>query len=207
MRNRTPRSPRRIYTPAEIGFLQRNVQGRSRAEIRELFNRRFGLALTRHQINGTLERLGLRNGLDYRFRPGHVQLNKARKGYCPPGLEKNQFKPGNEHWNYRPIGAARINPNSGYVEVKIADPGVWKKKHVIIWEKAHGRVPEEHIIIFADGNKLNMRPDNLLMVSRREFSVMNHSGFLTADKDLTKAGKLVAAIKIMIADRKRRRQG
>jgi hypothetical protein len=41
------------------------------------------------------------------------------------------------------------------------------------------------------------------MVSRRELAVMNHLHLITAHRELTKTGKMVADIKLLIADRKR----
>jgi hypothetical protein len=103
---------------------------------------------------------------------------------------------------YRPVGTERLN-NDGYFEVKIRDPKTWKHKHVIIWEKAHGKVPKGNVIMFADGNKLNVSLSNLLMVSRKELAVMNRCGLISGDKDLTKVGKSIAAIKILIGERER----
>jgi hypothetical protein len=87
------------------------------------------------------------------------------------------------------------------MEVKIRDPKTWKSKHTLIWEKARGRVPEGHVIIFADGNRLNASLGNLLMVSRRELAVMNRLGLVSKNKDLTKTGKAIADIKLLIAER------
>ena len=105
-------------------------------------------------------------------------------------------------WNYKPVGTERVNAD-GYVEVKIADPKTWKGKHLIVWEKAHGPVPKGHVIIFADENQMNVTLKNLLMVSRRELAVMNHLGLISTNRDLTKVGKSIADIKLLIAERKR----
>jgi hypothetical protein len=61
------------------------------------------------------------------------------------------------------------------------------------------------VIIFADGNKSNLKLKNLLMVSRSELAVMNHLGLISGSGELTKAGKAVADIKILIGDRKRKK--
>jgi hypothetical protein len=201
------RTPRHRYTAAEIRFLEKKVAGRSYAELTELFNRRFGLALSIYQIKGTMGRLGLTNGRDCRFRPGHVSSNKGRKGYCPPGSEKGWIKPGARPWNYKPVGTERTN-GGGYVDVRIRNPSGklwknWKAKHRLIWEQAHGKIPRGHVVIFADGNRLNFALDNLLLVSGGEHGVMNRCNLRSAHGDLTRAGKAVADIKMAIADRKR----
>ncbi|GHV76492.1 hypothetical protein AGMMS49942_13130 [Spirochaetia bacterium] len=101
-----------------------------------------------------------------------------------------------------PVGTEVIDTD-GYVKVKIADPKTWKVKHRIIWEKANGPVPKGNVIIFADGNRMNVKLKNLLMVSRKELAVMNRSGLIYENAEFTKTGKLIADIKIGIADRKR----
>jgi hypothetical protein len=189
------------YTPKEIRFLESNVSGRSYAEVTALFNKRFGLSMSASQIGNTLKNYGLTNGRDCRFYPGQVPFNKGRKG-VPSGKE-TQFKAGSLPWNYQPVGTERINVN-GYAEVKIADPNVWKSKQILIWEAANGKVPDGNVIIFADGNKLNFAPDNLLMVSRAELAVMNHLGLIYDDADSTKSGKTIADIKIRMSERKKR---
>jgi hypothetical protein len=195
------------YTTAEIRFLKNEVTGRSYAEMTELFNRHFGTALTFNQIKGVLGKYKLCNGRDGRFRPGQISPNKGKKGYCPAGSEKGWFKPGHRPCNYKPVGTERINTD-GYVEVRIRNPTGkpeknWKAKHRIIWEKANGKIPRGHVIIFADGNKLNMALDNLLLISRKELAVMNRLRLISPNKNLTQIGKTVADLKILIADRKR----
>ncbi|GHU05036.1 hypothetical protein FACS1894147_10770 [Spirochaetia bacterium] len=100
------------------------------------------------------------------------------------------------------MGTVRIN-TEGYVDVKIADPNKWKQKHLIIWEKANGPIPKGNVIIFADRNRLNVKLKNLLMISRKELAVMNRNGLIYENAELTKTVKLIADVKIGIADRKR----
>ncbi|MDR2370424.1 MAG: HNH endonuclease [Treponema sp.] len=200
-------TPPHTYTAAEIRFLEKKVAGRSHAELTELFNRRFDLSLTIFQIKKTLRRYGLSNGRDGRFRPGQIPSNKGRKGYCPPGSEKGWFKPGFRPANYMPVGSERIN-GDGYIDVRIHNPTGkpwknWKAKHRIIWEKTRGKIPPGRVVIFADGNKLNLDPDNLVLVSRSELAVMNNCGLISVRRDLTLIGKSIADIKLLIADRKR----
>jgi hypothetical protein len=170
--------PQHKYTPEEIRFIKKNIAGRSYADMTEMFNRRFGISLTFAAIKEAAHRRGLYSGLDGRFKPGCSYYS-------------------------RPIGAESLDGN-GYVKVKTVHPRVWKYKHHIIWEKANGPVPEGHVVIFADGNKLNCDLDNLLLVSRGELITMNRLGVICQDRDLTKTGKLIADLTMQINDRKRR---
>jgi hypothetical protein len=168
------------FTAAELRFLEKKVAGRSFAELAEVFNKQFGTALRFSQIRAACHNRGLGNGRDTLFRPGHVSHNKGKKGCCAPGSEKGWFNPGHRPWDWKPVGAERIN-GDGYTEVRIRNPSGkrwknWKPKHRIIWEKAQGKIPRGHVVIFADGNKLNFALDNLLLLSRSELSIMNRRG-------------------------------
>jgi hypothetical protein len=197
--------PYHYYTPEEIRFVKRKIAGRSYVEMTALFNERFGLRgkkkITFGQMQSFLGNHKLSSGRDCRFRPGLIPHNKGKKGHCPPGSEKGWFKPGEMPYAWRPVGTEIVD-SYGYVKVKIRNPRTWKFKHRLIWEKAHGKVPRGHVILFADGNKLNVRLDNLLLISRKELAVMNRLGLISAHKDLTKIGKSIADIKLLIAERK-----
>jgi len=179
----------RHYTPEEIRFVKKNIRGITYIEMTELFNERFGLRLTLKQIETLMYKHGLRNGIG------------SYNGGAPPNKGK-KHKPWQR--NYRPIGSERVMPYSSgkeYVEVKTGHH-TWKRKHTAIWEKANGKVPKGHVIIFADGNNRNFALDNLMLVSRAELAVMNSCGLISLHKKLTLAGKAVADLKMLISKRK-----
>jgi hypothetical protein len=130
--------------------------------------------------------------MDTRF--GYGQINANREG------NKNL----DPKW-WLPIGYERIYAY-GYTQVKISHGAHcknWKSKHSVIWEQAHGKIPEGHVIIFADGNKRNFDLDNLLLVSKAERAAMNSLGLIFPDKELTETGKAVAGLKLLINRRER----
>jgi len=112
------------------------------------------------------------------------------------------IRSGINHRNRKPIGSRR-KTSSGHIEVKTAHPDKWKKLHVVVWEAANGKVPKGHVVIFADGNTRNFALDNLLLVSKKELAVMNGLGLISPNRELTKAGKAVADLKMLINKRKR----
>ncbi len=63
-----------------------------------------------------------------------------------------------------PVGAERLNKQRGFIQVKVAQPNVWKDKHLVIWEKAHGARPKGYFIMFIDGDKSNCCLENLKAV-------------------------------------------
>lgn len=112
-----------------------------------------------------------------RFQPGHKTWNKGSKG-IQIGGKATQFKKGNIPHNHKPIGHERINVD-GYLERKVADElgpmnrFNFRPVHRIIWEENHGPIPDDCIVIFKNKNKLDVRLENLEMISRREHAVRN----------------------------------
>lgn len=186
----------RNYTQEEIRFVRKNIQGRSYVEMTRLFNERFGLSITLKQMETLIYKHKLRNGL------GTIN------GYSPPNKgqkkKKNWWK--TQQGNHSLIGTERTIKigDRYYIEVKAAEPSVWKRKHTAIWEAANGKVPKGHVVIFADGDNRNFDLDNLLLISRKKLCVMNKCGLISNHKDLTAVGLIVTDIKMMISRRKRK---
>ncbi|MDC7124294.1 MAG: HNH endonuclease [Spirochaetales bacterium] len=195
------RTPLHFYTAEELKFLENNCKGKSFHELTKLFNKYFYLSLSVDQIKSTMARYGFKNGRNTCFKPGHIPHNKGVKGLHYS--RETEFKKGNRPVNYKPIGSERINVD-GYIEIKIKDPNKWALKHRLIYEAAYGKIPKGHVVIFADTNRLNLSPSNLLLVTRKELVVMNKNKLIYSDKDLTKTGKLIASVKIGISDCQKR---
>lgn len=91
-----------------------------------------------------------------------------------------------------PVGSERVN--KGYIYVKIKEPNVWIEKHRLIYESIYGNIPTGHKVIFADKNKRNFSPENLILVSDSEALIMNTNKLIYEDASLTKSGALIAKI-------------
>lgn len=99
-----------------------------------------------------------------RFRLGSVPANKGlkRPGWAPRLRAATQFKKGraaSESRKYFPIGREKVDPKRNTLMRKVTnDPSIfpvkrWRPVHVIVWEAAHGEVPDGHIVIFRPGMK------------------------------------------------------
>lgn len=118
-------------------------------------------------------------GAPFRFKKGHVPANKGlrRPGWGPGRMKETQFKKGQQGWNWRPIGSQRLC--DGYLYTKVSDrrrvPWTrnWKPTHVLLWEKHRGRVPRGAALKFLNGDKRDIRLDNLQCISRRELVASN----------------------------------
>lgn len=189
------------FTKEQADFLTENVIGRLRKELTTMFNAYFDLNLGLNQITAYLKNHGLKSGVNARFKPDHVPFNKGKKGVG--GWEPTQFKKGHRPHNYKPVGFERVN-GDGYVDIKISDPNKWRAKHLLIWEKTNGPVPKGYVVIFGDGNRRNFDLDNLILVSRKQLSIMNKNNLIADNADMTRTGIIVADIYGKISERNKK---
>lgn len=181
----------RLFTSEEIQFLRDHAYGRPFNVLTDMLNSTFKTAYIINQVSYACRYRRITNNLRAGFKKGH-KLNLG-----------NKYAKGLKPSNYLPIGTETIRKN-GVVWVKISDTQIkWQRKHILIWESIHGSLPDGHCIVFADGDKHNFSPENLLLVSDAELMVMNSKGLIYDDSDLTKAGHAVAKVVVKIHEKSR----
>lgn len=158
------------YPEAVLAFIQRNAT-MPRHELTNLVNQEFGTAYTQAQITGLCTRKGWLTGRTGQFHKGMTTWNKGKKGLCVSPA--STFKKGHIPHNARPVGHERIDTKDGYIYVKVDGLRTMVLKHRHVWEQANGPVPEGHVVVFRDGNRMNCSLDNLLLVKRGVLAVMN----------------------------------
>jgi len=187
--------------PQEIAeFIYNHYEGRPNKELTVMVNEQFGTNFKVKQICGWKKNHKLSSGLTGYFPKGHMPVNPIQKGQRL-GI-KTEFKKGNQPLNKVPIGTERFRKGE-YLYVKIAEPNVWKAKHRLIWEEAFGPIPENHRLIFLDGNRLNVVLSNLQLVSYATSLIMNRKKLFYSNPELTKIGTKIAEIDLKIQTRKR----
>jgi hypothetical protein len=185
------------YTAEQLDYLRRHATSK-RSLLAESFNARFGTALSEGAIKQTCLRRGIRTGRTGCFSPGNVPYNAGTKGLNVANC--TSFKAGQMPQTWVPVGTEVIEAKDGYTKVKIANPRTWKFKHVLVWEKINGPVPKGKVIIFADRNKQNFAPDNLLDVDRRELLFLNRNALIHADRELTQTAVNIAKVAVRAAE-------
>lgn len=189
-----------IYSEDEKAFFREFVPGHSYKEIQEAFIKRFGWNITLHQVKSAIGRYKLNTGRTGHFEKGHIPANKGKKGVCAKGCEKSWFKKGNIPQNHRPVGSERINVE-GYVEIKVAEPNIWKLKHRVLWEQEKGVLKKGDIITFLDGNKQNVTIENLTKINQRENAIINNKLKRTGDAAIDEAIITIARLELAINDK------
>lgn len=159
-----------VWTPDMDNVLKENYPYKETSEVAKM------LGLTTKQILCRARRLklhkspevvkGIReNGM---FLKGHVPFNKGMKQsefMTAEQIEKSKatrFVKGQVPVNVKEIGYERISVD-GYVEVKTEKGFVLK--HRMLWEKYYGTIPKRHVIRFKNGNKQDVRIENLELVT------------------------------------------
>jgi hypothetical protein len=188
--------PREYWSEEEIAWLRLLYPHVKTTRLADAFER------TERQVYKRAARMGLRKTSEYlespdacrlrrggnvgaanRFPKGHVPANKGlrRPGYAPGRMAETQFKRGQRNGKaaeqHMPIGATRLV--DGYEYTKVSDvPSVpwtrnWKPSHRLLWERHFGAIPPRHVITFRNGNRADIRIDNLECISQREHRTRN----------------------------------
>lgn len=129
----------------------------------------------RARANAAHGRRLIEAGKNHRFQKGLIPANKGtrRPGWAPGRMRETQFKKGQRNYHQMDVGSTRLI--AGYLYLKVAEvPNVpytvnWQPLHILNWEIANGRaLPLGHCLWFRDGNRLNVEPENLELITRAE---------------------------------------
>lgn len=203
---------RLFWKPEMDELLQEFVPGHTEREIIDEFERKFDIRLRVPQLKNRMTTLGLKQGVNSgHFKKGQSPFNKGMKQtdfMSAESIERTKatrFHNGNIPHNAKghEIGRERISAD-GYTEVKVKlhynsgnFVGTYRGKHVLIWERTHGRhIPDKTAVLFADGNKRNFDPDNLVAVPRKLLVVINHCNIPYFDRPSLEAAIKIAENKI-----------
>jgi hypothetical protein len=216
------RAGKRLWTRAEEAVLRARYPHERTATIARSLRRplsstyqhaaRLGLSKTAAYLasaDACRLRRGDNPGVPFRFKKGHVPANKGlrRPGWGPGRMKETWFKRGVRQCVavrlYKPIGTERMSKD-GYLERKTNDnlplQARWRAVHLLVWEEEHGPVPKGHAIVFRNGDKRDIRLDNLECITRRE--LMARNAVHNLPKPLAQAIQLLGALNRKIRRRR-----
>lgn len=120
------------------------------------------------------------------FQRGLTPWNKGKHVVAGGRSAETRFKKGRlpqEARNYCPIGSLRVN-RDGHLEQKVTDdPSIyparrWTPVYRLVWERAHGPIPEKHLVVFKPGMRTTVLElitvDRLECISKAENAARNH---------------------------------
>lgn len=180
---------RRIWTEEELTVLRDNYPDSLSADIAralgrpvsQVYSKAKALRLRKSAAFYASEqshRLDGLKGAGTRFSKGHKTWNAGMKGLQMGGQE-TQFKPGHRGGRaeqvYQPIGTERVR--DGYLYRKLRDEGPmhkrWEMVHRLNWEAVNGPIPDGHVVVFRNGNRMEVDVKNLELISRAELTRRN----------------------------------
>jgi hypothetical protein len=207
-KNISPLANITLFTPKMVQWLSENVPGKPFADITVLFNRRFKTHFETGQVRSGCKYRKIYNGRT-RKKVTPVQEKWLRKnvpgksfiaitdlfnsrfdadftplqirGFC----NKQGIMAGKMFRREFPVGAERVWKSRKKVFVKMPD-GSWLLKHYAVWEKAHGKIPAGHKVIFLDRNTSNFALKNLELVTNPEVIHLQNSGFWCNDREVSR---------------------
>lgn len=210
-------SPSKVFPQEVADYIRENCRGIGPTEMALRLNETFGTQYITKQINAYYKNHHLLSGITGRFEKGHIPANKGKTWaeYMTPEAQErskaSQFKKGQiPHNGGLPIGTVRIRyehkkrNNKRYAWEKVAQPNVWRMKHVLEWERHNGPVPPGYMVAFANGDTMNWSIDNLVLETRAQHAVKNRWGLRGYDKESAEVCNKLADIKMEI--RKRSKQ-
>ena len=151
--DRAERTIRWTREPEMEAWMLEHDHGQRMDDLMAEWRERWGFGISRGQVN--------------LFRASHGTQRRNSHGGGRPRV---------------PVGTERESKD-GYIVVKVRDEADvpmskdnWRLKHVHVYEQAHGAVPDGCVVYFADGDRRNFDPSNLVAVPRRLVGLLNDPG-------------------------------
>lgn len=204
------------WTPEEDEWLRDNVPGHGERWLIDGIKDAFGWDPTVSQVASRKTKLGLKSGTHGgRFEKGHATFNKGKRQtdfMSAEAIERTKatrFQVGHvperrDGW-IKDVGFERISKD-GYVEVKVND-GLqnsanknYRKKHHVEYERHHGPIPDGCNVVFADKDKRNFAPENLVAVPRSLWAHISHAGIEYHDRQSLEAAIALARLNKAVKD-------
>lgn len=198
------------YSEEQKIFLQENSYGRSRTELAALFNEKFGTCISENILTNYCNMHGWKSGHTGRFQKGDVPWHNGLRGKevlshftedsrqkALNALSPAKYQEGDEVIRHGIcMSVVSTDYNSSFDERL-------KRKCRMVYEEAYGKIPEEHCIVFLDGNHRNFDINNLYCIPRRYIPLINHNHWLTDSREHTLAAIKLCELHYALKDAKK----
>lgn len=162
-------SKKNKWTKYEIDYLKENYNKLSAASIAKKLHRPISSVFSKaHALGLKKDKAIFDNPKPNQtsFKKGNKTWNKGTKGLT--GANRTSFKKGNVPHNTKQIGEIWIRERIGekYKWIKTENGAMLLHRH--LWEREHGKIPKNHVVIFKDGDSMNCTIENIECISRSE---------------------------------------
>jgi hypothetical protein len=143
-----------------------------------------------------------------RFKKGNIPVTKGKRlsQEVYEKIRPTMYKKGHTPVNRREVGSERVS-RDGYMEVKVAEPNKWMLKHRVLWEQANGPIPKGYNIQFRNGDKTDIRLENLYIISRQEQLAKENSLYARYPVELQEVMRLKGVVKRKINSINKKQNG
>ena len=183
--------PKHEWKWAEVNLIKKELTGKTYAQVAELISKRFGWNCQYYHIKKYCKDHGISNGFN--------------RGWGKTG-EERLFSKNRKYEKPYKIWCVKVGKGAPG-----ADRYGWKPKHIILWEKNKGKIPEGHLITFIDGNRENCTIENLALITKSQAStraqLARHYGIRSYDQESSDALNTLADLIRVKNTRKRKKKG
>lgn len=164
---------RNTYTSGQNDFIRQYGAQMPTKQLCAAINKKFGCSHTEQSVRTHTKKLGITKTKE--------TIRQSRK-------------------HDETIGSVRIVNGFRYIKITNRFDNFyqnWMPLHRRVWEQIHGKIPNDHRVIFLDGNKFNCHIDNLACVSNKIMARManGHGKALwSGNAEITKTALLVCEL-------------
>ena len=111
------------------------------------------------------------------------------------------FRKGDVPHNVQPLGSISIM--SGYWVMKVTNVGnqhqKWKFLHRLLWEKEKGPIPKGMNVVFRNGDRNDIRMENLMLMDRKEMA--RYTPVDDSEPEMQRFSEIVARVAAKVAEK------
>ena len=200
------RHPGRKFTAEQEEWLVAHNH-MSASEMSKGINDEFSLSTTPDEIKGWRARTKNPRPTPSRFQKGHTPFSKGKKWdeYMSPESQARSrmttFKKGDTPHNTQPLGSISIMV--GYWVMKVSHTGnqhqKWKFLHRLLWEKEKGPIPKGMNVVFRNGDRNDIRMENLMLMDRKEMA--RYTPMDDSEPEMQRFSEIVARVAAKVAEK------
>lgn len=168
------------YTKEQLAFMEKHGADMTTLELTTALNKAFSTGHTAGSVRTTLKNMGI--------------------------LKSKETRARNCAMNGEPIGSAKIISGYRYIKVRKSSGGFfkdWEREICLVYKNAYGDIPEGYMVVTLNGDKLDARPENLALISKKVAARMANGhgkSFWSNSADITKAGIAVCELDQALSD-------